>query len=201
MEKKQVKLVGNSTGKGPFYEFFFLCGNSQSSEKQTQHHFTRWHSSSWNCSFHLRNMKTRWCAQPMVCLLSLACSYQFLSSYICTRFLTRCAQPVVCLLPCLFLPVFEFRHYLRLLTRCLRLISSFACISSYHFLCLYTSQCSILLILYEPEDVWRRMISFWSFRAFMLQTHSVKGLPEITCSSSMLLVIKVIIWHFVSNTH
>lgn len=99
MEKKQVKLVGNSTGKSPFYEFFFLCGNSQSSEKQTQHHFTRWHSSSWNCSFHLRNMKTRWCAHPMVCLLSLACSYQFLSSYICMRFLTRCAQPAVCLLP------------------------------------------------------------------------------------------------------
>ncbi len=55
------------------------------------------------------------------------------------RFLTRCAQPVVCLLPCLFLPVFEFRHYLRLLTRCLRLICSFACVSSYQFLCLYTS--------------------------------------------------------------
>jgi hypothetical protein len=53
----------------------------------------------------LRNMKTRWCAHPMVCLLSLACSYQFLSSYICMRFLTRCVQPVVCLLPCLFLPV------------------------------------------------------------------------------------------------
>jgi hypothetical protein len=40
-EEKQVKLVSNSTGKGPFDEFSFLCGNSQSSEKQTQHPFKR----------------------------------------------------------------------------------------------------------------------------------------------------------------